>query len=238
MVRRLRRYADRRRGASPCRRIRPAVARYANQAQADSDDGPKLAVIPIVKAETAPREGRRAALSWWRCRESNPGPSPPCQGFSERSSLCLYSAPPITRASRCDGPSRCMISPPGPRDQVRLASLLTDAGYRVEGAPGPTDPLPASGGESVVSALCVGAYWFPTNDYRDDVGFLGSLPLPQRTKSKPFTPLGTLVVPYYFNATGRANHPGSLTRTGGRRSCSRWGRWRHRGRAPVPAGRS
>lgn len=43
---------------------------------------------------------------WWRCRESNPGPSPPCQGFSERSSLCLCSAPPITRASRCDGPSR------------------------------------------------------------------------------------------------------------------------------------
>jgi hypothetical protein len=32
----------------------------------------------------------------WRCRESNPGPSLLCQGFSERSSLCLYSAPPIT----------------------------------------------------------------------------------------------------------------------------------------------
>ena len=28
----------------------------------------------------------------WRCRESNPGPSLLCQGFSERSSLCLYSA--------------------------------------------------------------------------------------------------------------------------------------------------
>src|SRR5690606_29635248 len=35
-------------------------------------------------------------------------------------------------------------------------------GYRVEGAPGPTDPLPASGGESEVSALSVGTYFFPT----------------------------------------------------------------------------
>ena len=48
----------------------------------------------------------RAGDSWWRCRESNPGPSSSYQGFSERSSLCLCSAPPITRASRCDGPSR------------------------------------------------------------------------------------------------------------------------------------
>ena len=50
--------------------------------------------------------GPGRTVRWWRCRESNPGPSPLCQGFSERSSLCLYSAPPITRASRCDGPSR------------------------------------------------------------------------------------------------------------------------------------
>jgi hypothetical protein len=32
----------------------------------------------------------------WRCRESNPGPLSPRQGFSVRSSLCLYLTPPIT----------------------------------------------------------------------------------------------------------------------------------------------
>src|SRR6187402_942353 len=50
-------------------------------------------------------------------------------------------------------------------------------------------PLLASGGESVrVSAVLLGAYKFPTTDSRDDVGFLGSLPLSPRTKSKPVTP--------------------------------------------------
>src|SRR3954451_8056793 len=50
-------------------------------------------------------------------------------------------------------------------------------------------PLLASGGESVrVSAISIGAYKFPTTDSRDDVGFLGSLPLSPRTKSKPVTP--------------------------------------------------
>src|SRR6187431_2684979 len=50
-------------------------------------------------------------------------------------------------------------------------------------------PLLASGGESVrVSAILLGAYKFPTTDSRDDVGFLGSLPLSPRTKSKPVTP--------------------------------------------------
>ena len=42
-----------------------------------------------------------------------------------------------------------------------LASLFEDAGDRVEDYPGPTDPLPASGGESEVSALCVGACFSP-----------------------------------------------------------------------------
>ena len=32
----------------------------------------------------------------WRCRESNPGPLSLQQGFSVRSSHCLYSAPPVT----------------------------------------------------------------------------------------------------------------------------------------------
>src|SRR3954454_13419017 len=56
------------------------------------------------------------------------------------------------------------------------------------GAPSPTESLLASGGESELSAIVIGACNFPTTDYRDDVGFLGSLPLSPRTKSKPVTP--------------------------------------------------
>src|SRR3954451_4525809 len=56
------------------------------------------------------------------------------------------------------------------------------------GTPSPTESLPASGGESELSAIGIGAYWFPTTDYRVDVGFLGSLPLSPPTKSKPVTP--------------------------------------------------
>src|SRR4051794_17980842 len=56
------------------------------------------------------------------------------------------------------------------------------------GVPSPTESLLASGGESELSAMSIGAYWFPTTDSRDDVGFLGSLPLSPRTKSKPVTP--------------------------------------------------
>jgi hypothetical protein len=53
---------------------------------------------PEQKYETAPgsRFPRTGGRQPWRCRESNPGPSLFCQGFSERSSLCLYSAPPFT----------------------------------------------------------------------------------------------------------------------------------------------
>src|SRR4029453_18832790 len=63
-------------------------------------------------------------------------------------------------------------------------------------------PLLGAGGESVkVSAILLGAYKFPTTDSRDDVGFLGSLPLSPRTKSKPVTPLspaplGTALLAY------------------------------------------
>jgi hypothetical protein len=56
------------------------------------------------------------------------------------------------------------------------------------GASSPTASLLASGGECERSAIVIGAYKFPTTDYRDDVGFLGSLPLSPRTKSKPVTP--------------------------------------------------
>jgi len=48
--------------------------------------------------------------------------------------------------------------------------------------------LLALGGESEASAINLGAYRFPTTDSRDDVGFLGSLPLSLRPQSKPVTP--------------------------------------------------
>jgi len=58
-------------------------------------------VKPAVQRSRPTAWWRWAGCRPWRCRESNPGPSASCQGFSERSSLCLYSAPSITRASRC-----------------------------------------------------------------------------------------------------------------------------------------
>ena len=63
----------------------------------------------------------------WRCRESNPGPLSPFQGFSVRSSLCLYSTPPVTRTSRCDGPSHCLLPNRFPWPEPAV-SLLADAG--------------------------------------------------------------------------------------------------------------
>ena len=54
-------------------------------------------------------------LSWWSCRESNPGPTAFPQDFSVRSSLCLYSDLPVTQTSRDDDPSRCLMSPRVPR---------------------------------------------------------------------------------------------------------------------------
>jgi hypothetical protein len=43
----------------------------------------------------------------WSCRESNPGPTAFPQGFSVRSSLCLYSDLLVPRTSQDDDPSRC-----------------------------------------------------------------------------------------------------------------------------------
>jgi len=56
-----------------------------------------------------------AGQDTWRCRESNPGPPLLHKGFSVRSPLCLYSDPPVARTSRCDDPSRCLVSLPAPR---------------------------------------------------------------------------------------------------------------------------
>ena len=51
----------------------------------------------------------------WSCRESNPGPTAFPQGFSVRSSLCLYSDLLVTRTRQDDDPSRCLMSPRVPR---------------------------------------------------------------------------------------------------------------------------
>src|ERR1700716_2988221 len=72
------------------------------------------------------------------CRESNPGPTAFPQGFSVRSSLCLYSDLPVTRTSQDDDPSRCDC-PDESRDRTHRWIPLADAGVRVEGVPGPTD---------------------------------------------------------------------------------------------------
>ena len=53
---------------------------------------------------------RAGAFVAWRWRESNPRPPSPQQVFSGRSSLCLYSAPLVTRTSQCDEPSHCEMS--------------------------------------------------------------------------------------------------------------------------------
>jgi hypothetical protein len=68
------------------------------------------------------RVGWRVRPLWWRCRESNPGPPSPRQGFSVRSPLRLYSDPPVTRTSRCDDPSRCRCPDQAPRPGLAVKS--------------------------------------------------------------------------------------------------------------------
>jgi hypothetical protein len=77
-------------------------------------------------------------ILWWSCRESNPGPTAFPQGFSVRSSLCLYSDLPVTQTSRDDDPSRCEC-PDESRDRTHRLIPLADARVRAEGAPGLTD---------------------------------------------------------------------------------------------------
>jgi hypothetical protein len=49
---------------------------------------------------------------------------------------------------------------------------------------------------------------FSDDDSRDDVGFLGSLPLPQRPQSKPVTPWSPPVVAFFqLNRTDNSFHP-------------------------------
>jgi hypothetical protein len=97
----------------------------------------------------------------WRCRESNPGPPSLHEGFSVRSPRCLYSDPPVTRTSRCDDPSRCLLSPPAPRPGGQV-SPLADAGVRGGEHPRSDRFHTRSGGEGEISATVVGTCFFAT----------------------------------------------------------------------------
>ena len=59
-------------------------------------------------------------------------------GLLRAQSACLYSAPPIMQTSRCDGPSRCLLSRARPRP-ARTVSHLADARIRADDEPGLTD---------------------------------------------------------------------------------------------------
>jgi len=124
----------------------------------------------------------------WRWRESNPRPSAHYQGFSERSSRCLCSAPPILRTSRCDGPSCCEMSRAYPQP-VRAVSHLADARIRADDEPGLTES-PSCYQAARASSCCLGAALVGLQRMVNEiiVAFLGSLPLVTRPKSRPITP--------------------------------------------------
>lgn len=92
----------------------------------------------------------------WRWRESNPRPTTHHQGFSERSPLRLCSTPPIPRTSRCDGPSRCLVSRARPRP-ARTVSHLADARIRADDEPGLTESPRYLGSEGELALTGVGA---------------------------------------------------------------------------------
>jgi len=94
---------------------------------------------PVMSKTGVPAVRQHPVVGGWRWRESNPRPSTHHQGFSERSLPRLYSTPPITQTSRCDGPSRCLVSRTRPRP-ARAVSHLADARIRADDEPGLTDP--------------------------------------------------------------------------------------------------
>jgi hypothetical protein len=99
---------------------------------------PASAVADHATTESDRKRAADCGPSLWSCRESNPGPTAFPQGFSVRSSLCLYSDLPVTRTSRDDDPSRCGC-PDESRDRTHRWIPLADARVRAEGAPGLTD---------------------------------------------------------------------------------------------------
>ena len=76
----------------------------------------------------------------WRWRELNPRPTLTREGFSGRSPLCPYSAPPVSRTGWCDRPSRCLLSLKIPRPDPSVIPLA-GARIRVGRTPGLTDSL-------------------------------------------------------------------------------------------------
>jgi len=64
--------------------------------------------VDIAAEESRPRP-TNTLLRSWRWRESNPRPSVPRQGFSERSLLC-FSQPRQSRRRVADGLSHCLFS--------------------------------------------------------------------------------------------------------------------------------
>ena len=88
----------------------------------------------------------------WRWRELNPRPTLLCEGFSGRSPLCPYSAPPVSRTRWCDRPSRCLLSLEIPRPDPSVI-LLADARIRVGGTPGLTESLLAQAARANSAAI-------------------------------------------------------------------------------------
>src|SRR5271163_2416518 len=91
-----------------------------------------------AEAESSGKNTLELHISLWSCRESNPGPTAFPQGFSVRSSLCLYSDLLVPRTSQDDDPSRCEC-PDESRDRTHRWIPLADARVRAEGGPGLTD---------------------------------------------------------------------------------------------------
>ncbi len=152
---------------SPARRRRGGVAWSSPQCLEATSSGPRTRNRrqnarwrpPQTAAGASSRQpGSRlsAKTQGWRWRESNPRPTTHHQGFSERSPLCLCSTPPISRTSRCDGPSRCLVSRARPRP-ARTVSHLADARIRADDEPGLTESLRYLGSEGELALTGVGA---------------------------------------------------------------------------------
>ena len=104
-----------------------------------------------------------------------------------RSPRCLYSDPPVMRTSRCDDPSRCLLSPSTPRPGGQV-SPLADAGVRGGNAPGPTDFTLAQAARAKSVRLESALVFLRQMVNEIIVAFLGALPLDRHPESKPFTP--------------------------------------------------
>jgi hypothetical protein len=132
-------------------------------------------------------------------------PSPESKPFTPpvRSPLRLCSDPPVMRTSRCDDPSRCLLSPPAPRPS-RWVSPLADAGDRGGDAPGPTAAYSqaasakarCSGRAAVRLSAALVVLRRMVNELI--VAFLGTLPLDPSPESKELMSLRTTPYPRHY----------------------------------------